>query len=121
MSALTHWIYPLGGALLLSLALYQVIELYVLHRGSRDTSSAPIMGIEAYIGRTVEVTESFLRTEPAAPAYGRVQVGSESWRAELVSSPASLALVGEQVLVVGAAGFLLRVKSVTSNQRFERQ
>jgi membrane protein implicated in regulation of membrane protease activity len=88
---------------------YQLLEIWVLHRSSRDAPSSPVTGFEALIGADAEVVQPFSSTGPQSRCLGRVRIGSESWNAELVAEAIRKTAVGDQVRVVGAAGMLLKV------------
>jgi membrane protein implicated in regulation of membrane protease activity len=98
----------ISGLLLAALG-YQVLQIWVLRRSSRDAPSGPVTGLEALIGADAEVVEPFDPTGPKSQRLGRVRVGSELWNAELVAAASREAAVGDHLRVVGAAGMLLKV------------
>ena len=97
------------SGVVLAVALYQVLESWELFRSFRRVPSNPTTGAEALVGSQGEVVESFKRIGPERAVIGRVQIGSESWEAELIDGGGDLAQVGEHVSVVGASGSLLKV------------
>jgi membrane protein implicated in regulation of membrane protease activity len=98
------------GAVVLAAVGYQLIQLWDIHRSSKDMPRRPITGPEALVGAAAEVVEAFARRGPTTPALGRVRIGSELWRAELPAESEHLASVGDEVRVVGVSGMVLKVE-----------
>jgi membrane protein implicated in regulation of membrane protease activity len=89
---------------------YQLLETGHLHRSSKGLPHGAVTGLEALVGTDAEVVEAFKPNGPAGVPLGRVRVGSELWKAELVTNAGRSADIGAQVRVVGVTGMLLRVE-----------
>jgi membrane protein implicated in regulation of membrane protease activity len=99
----------ISGVILAALG-YQLLETWHLHRSFKGLPRGAVTGLEPLVGTDAEVVEAFKRNGPAGAALGRVRVGSELWKAELVTNADRLADTGDQVRIVGVTGMLLRVE-----------
>ena len=97
------------GVILAALG-YQLLESWHLHKSFKGLPRGAVTGLEALVGTDAEVVEAFERSGPVGTALGRVRIGSELWKAELLTDADRLAAVGDQVRIVGVTGMLLRVE-----------
>ena len=89
---------------------YQLLQTSHLRRSTKGLSRGAVTGLEALVGTDAEVVEAFKPNGPAGVALGRVRVGNELWKAELVTNAGRSAYIGDQVRFVGVTGMLLRVE-----------
>ena len=106
---MSSWVSIILIAVAVAGAVYVLLELYEVFRGSRNAPKNPVSGAESLVGSKAKVLSPFEQSHSGQNFTGRVRINGEDWVADLSEEAEAVPEPGAVVTIVDVDPSKLRL------------